>query len=220
MSINVIDHLDKLTLENVAKFKEGRALPTIDQLSLKFLQSHYENHILPYTFIYKCPNSMSIEFSVEKENFCHLILGTIPKGTSKAYQYKGLPGYEAIKNNTVTFNNLPSQPKEFKKNVKNKARGFIYLDILLDYPTPTIIYNKNIVESGKIPVGESNIDADFLLCKKIGKQNLHLFLKNKNVKKDNPITVPVSFLIQPASKSRYLNNQKPLIVLGKHKFKR
>lgn len=220
MSIDVKNHLDKLTSENVIKFKEDRVLPTIDQLSLKFLQSYYENQILPYTFVYKCPNSMSIEFSVEKENFCHLILGTIPKGISKASQYKGLAGYEAINNNIVTLNNLPAQPKEFIKNVRKKARGFIYLDTLLDYPTPTIIYNKEIVESGKIPVGESNIDADFLLCKKIGNQNLHLFLKNRNVKKDNPITVPISFLIQPVSKSRYLNNQKPLIVLGKHKFKR
>lgn len=173
-----------LSIKELKEFQKNRTVPNNDQISLKLIQQYFEEYILPYKYTYSCDNSLTITFNIEKEQFCHLLYGS-PGKISKAKSYKGMEGYCKIANETITFNNLDHS---LKHKAKIRSKNFIFLETLLDKPK-IIQYNGNIVKKGNdIKIGESLIDASFLMNKDINDQQMHFFIKNISSKKIVPIT--------------------------------
>lgn len=190
-----------LTLTDIPILQAKHEMPSIDCISLKLLQDFFENEIMPYEYIYLCNNGLRIKFNIGKEDFCHLIYGTINKSLGNHRLYKGILGYDNIKNSAVNMGNLPSQIKSY---ARYRLKAFIFLPILLRGPG-IIYFNQKLVPKGSTGLKTTDIDADFLLYKQVGTIKAHLFLKNIYSKSGNENTSCISFFHD--ENDNYIRNQ-------------
>lgn len=166
----------------------------------------YNSELKPFRYIYKCMFGININFTIEPDQVCHLILGSVNKNIPNANEYKGIKGY-----NNIVSKKITKVPSQIKKEFNSKSKGFLYLPKLLENPT-AIFFNHEIVQKGNIKgLGSTDIEADFLLYKEFQNIKIHLFLKwspNKNK------LVPYSLIKN--SKDKYIVNQKSIKILDKH----
>ncbi|HAT4222251.1 hypothetical protein SV13_15920 [Clostridium perfringens] len=161
----------------------------------------YEREIRPYEFTYICEFGTTIKFTMEPDEVCHLIFGSLKnKQLPKKNLYKGIDGYNAIINGDVT-----QVPYVLKDAFKSKSVAFYNLPELLSSPI-AIYFNELLVQKGSIKGLHSEIDGDFLLYKEIEKKNIHFFLKY--IEKKNRRLVPYSTFHN--KKNDYILNQKKI----------
>lgn len=193
---NIKEQKPNFTLDRVKELLAMKDMPEISEVSLQVLQTYYENEILPYKYRYECNNGLTLDFFVEKSEFCHLLLGSVDKLVSDPNTYKGVKGYDNIKNNVVTIDNLPSKIKD---SARYRIKSFIFLPLLLK--NPQIIYFNKHISNTQIP-------ADFLLYKTFEKIKMHFFLKTINNKTGH--LACLSFFHNEGDK--YISNQIKLKV--------
>lgn len=188
------------------KVKEQTELELLDVIN------YYESKIKPYKYIYRFKNNLTLEFQIEEDQICHLLIGTLPKGMANKCKYKGQEGYKNIKSGILKLSNLP--PQIDKRKVKNRCRAFLKLDKILQNPK-AIIYNPNIIKKGSsIKLGKSVLQAEYLFYKIIDEKIVHVFLRNDN-KSEN--IVVVSLFEQAKTKDEYITDQVNLEVVTKEK---
>ncbi|MEF9992743.1 MAG: hypothetical protein RR676_12990 [Acinetobacter sp.] len=171
----------------------------------------YKSDIEPFRYFYKCMFGIQIDFSIDPDQVCHLIFGSVAKlNIPNASEYKGNLGYNNISNKKIT-----KVPRGLKENYETKRKAFFLLPKLLKKPD-VIFFNDKIVESGNIKgLQTTRIDGDFLLYKQIDKINVHLFLKWSYEKKT---LVPYSLINN--KKDNYILNQKKLKVVEQNIYKK
>lgn len=174
--------------------------------------NYYEENIKPYKYTYECNNNLKITFYIDESDICHLITGTIPKGTPNASKYRGIEGYNKIKSGEITITNLPHNIK--KSKVKNRCNSFLNLENMLANPK-AIYYNPKIVKKGdSIKLKDSDLKADFLLYKLKNNDIIHLFLRNEHKR-----VIPVSIFSQGKNKDEYITDQIEIKILNVIKTK-
>ncbi len=100
--------------------------PKINSISLKILQEYYEaylhNSIFEYQLQYTDGTYKNIQLFFNKENFCHLLgIESIAKYKVEhkiLNDYRGLRGWNNIKNNAIDFAHLKSLNKRKFKDMK------------------------------------------------------------------------------------------------------
>lgn len=192
-----------------------------EQIKLVDIQNYYKSNIYPYTYEISSYNSLKLEFNIQPDNLCHLLFGTVNKGMAKNYKiYKGLPGYQNIENELITFDNLPPT---ILKYANGRMYDFIEIHRLLTNPKGVIFFNKNVDCSNSKILNRlnikkcSDIEADFMIYKNINaKKYIHLFLRNVKTSKGNVILTPVNFLSIPINENNngrhFIDNQKELVI--------
>ncbi|MCY6485888.1 hypothetical protein OW763_16375 [Clostridium aestuarii] len=167
----------------------------------------YNREIKPFRYIYNCMFGININFTIEPEEVCHLIFGSVKnKNIPNAKSYKGILGF-----NNISTKQITRPPYQIRKEFNIKSDAFLYLPKLLNDPT-AIFFNHEIVDKGKVPgFLTTSIDADFLLYKNIDNKCIHLFLKWS---KEKNKLVPYSLLRN--NKDNYISKQKHIKILDKH----
>ena len=109
-------------------------LPAMTDISLQLLQEFYEEYLCSNTYVYELSDGLKIILNFYPENFCHLLglQHIVPAHLKK--NYRALPGYQGIKDGTITFNHLKSINKPRFKSMKDKFRYFPYIYQLLQNP--------------------------------------------------------------------------------------
>lgn len=148
--------------------------PKINDISLKLLLEFYEEYLVPNTFLYviKPSDNLSVESVIElsfpPENFCHLVgIETIVKRNVprwKLSEYKGLKGWDNIKNDSMTFTSLKNINKSMFNSVKAKFVFFYLLPKILNSPK-CIRFNK---------IDESNIECSIIFYNNNNVAYIHL----------------------------------------------
>lgn len=198
--------------------------------TLKDILEYYKANVLPYKYEICSFNSLKLEFEIDTKRICHLLFGSVSDGMATNIKlYKGERGYNNIDNGSVRFDNLPKPISDYANNrmydfcdihklLKNDPQGvkgvfFLNKSVDLDNKDKNKFLRKllNITK-------HSNIEADFMIYKKINNQKyMHLFLRNegKNL-------IPVSFFCVPIKPDNpgdhFIEKQKEFKVLNIHKF--
>lgn len=160
----------------------------------------YDNNIKDFEYNFTCRYNMELKFSINPDNLCHLIFGSMGTNIPNAKEYKGIKGYENIKSGKIR-----TVPIQIRKDSHKKIQAFKYLPELLKKPK-IFYFNKDIVDIGNIKgLKTTQIDAEFMLFKEIDSLKIHFFLKW--VEKENKL-VPYSLLHN--RKSNYIANQKEI----------
>jgi hypothetical protein len=145
----------------------------IRQLSLKLLLEYYEQKLSPYIYQYEVPGKPTIELTFPKAQFCHLlaiekIMTANKQMRRNSKNYRGILGYENIKNNIITFEIFRNKPYRgtFFRN-KNK---FTYFHLL-----PKVIENPILIDFDSSKVDPSTkISADLVFYNVVSGDYLHL----------------------------------------------
>lgn len=199
------------------------------ETTLLDILNYYKANVLPYKYEVCSRNSLKLEFEIDKKSICHLLLGTVSDGmASNIKLYKGERGYNGIEDGSVTFKNLP---KPILKYANNRMYDFLEIDSLLKNDAIGVngIFflneNVNLQKNEKNDILKrlnilkpSNIDADFMIYKKINNQKyMQLFLKNQGSR-----LIPVSFFCVPITPKNpglhFIERQKAFKVFHLHKI--
>lgn len=123
--------------------------PNLGKISLKLLQDYNETYLKPYSFTYYLNDGKVIELVFEDHRFCHLLgIETIAKakfGENRHWltkPYRGLNGYQGIKNGTITFKSLKQLSRKFS-SIKDKLIFFYLIPHIIESPEILIEYNYN-----------------------------------------------------------------------------
>jgi hypothetical protein len=168
----------------------------INEISLKLLLDYYEFHLTPYIFKFEVEQMPTIELTFPPAQFCHLlgiekIMAAGRKHFKDAKEYKGLLGYEKIKNGTLTLETLKKQPhKEFFGKNKRKFTHFHLIPDLLESPE-LIKFDRSKVNP------PTEIEADIVFYNQITNYYLHLGVVKTNEKGNR--FVPKSFFVHSKS---------------------
>lgn len=186
-------------------------------LSLIEIINHYDTVLSPFNYIIKSQNNLTLEFDIKPSEVCHLLFGTINKGLPMRQNYKGLNGYNKIKDETVTWDNLPHS---VKKHSNIRTEYFDKFHKLLDKPSSGIFYNSKIVQNiHALKLKTTDIQGDFLIYKVIDNCILHLILENVSTNGTYRLT-PKCFFVRKLANSNadvFLQNQKEFPILSSTK---
>lgn len=121
--------------------------PNITVISLKLLQDYYETYLKPFKYTYHLGNGQIVELIFEEHRLCHLLgLETIAIGrfgkqnTRRTKPYRGMVGYQKIKDGTHTFSTLKGLSKKMYNSVKDKFIFFYLIPHIIESPEIVIDY--------------------------------------------------------------------------------
>lgn len=181
---------------------------------LQQVLEYYERNIEPYKYIFHCELGLTLEFTIEKNQLCHLLFGTIEKSISNRRNFYGETGYNAIKKGTIK--KISDLPYKNRSHARNRIKYFYQIDKLLKNPK-VIHYNQNIVRKGNdIKIGKSIIKANYLCTKILTEEKdfiIHLFLKISGKRLE-----PVSYFAQ--KDDSYIKDQLKIKVIKVEKVEK
>ncbi|MFC8983836.1 PBECR4 domain-containing protein, partial [Streptomyces sp. NPDC057131] len=120
--------------------------PNLGKISLELLQEYFEKYLKPYQFTYHLDNGKIIELIFEDHRFCHLLgIETVAKskfGKQRHWltkPYRGLNGYQGIKDKKITFKSLKQLSGMFS-SIKDKLIFFYLVPHMIESPEIFIDY--------------------------------------------------------------------------------
>lgn len=171
--------------------------PKINSISLELLREFYKVFLSPniYKFTFTSDNKIhEIELRFPIENFCHLVgLETIVRKNvpySQLKQYKGLLGWENIKNEQITFKTLKNINKGRFNNGKSKMVFFYFLPQLLGSGC-LLSFDQNKVDS------TTRVECRLLFYDVFQNAYVHLGIEKKG---ENNFYIPRTFLVEKVTK--------------------
>lgn len=184
------------------------------------LVNYYDSVLSPYRYILTSHNGLTLDFDIKPNEMCHLVFGTIDDKLPKKENYKGLKGYQKLKDGTVTWNNLPHA---VKKHSNIRTEYFDQLHKVIEKPTGAIFYNSQIVPNPHaLKLKSTDIQGDYLIYKKTESCILHLILAN--IRGGSTIRlIPTCFFVRKLENSNadiFLQKQKEFQVLSSKKLKK
>jgi hypothetical protein len=155
--------------------------PQQKDIDLQTILSFYEQYLCQQRFIYELedPDHSLVQIRFEPDQFCHLVgIHYILKGK----QFSGQPGFDLIKNGTVTFEYLQNTNKAWFKSKRNRMLYFPFVYPLLQRPT-VIQFDEH--------KAETSMDAELVLYNQQDKAYLHLGVSKYS--DPDPHYFPMSF---------------------------
>ena len=135
--------------------------PKINDISLSLLQDYYEAFLSPFIYVYTIDdgvNTKQIEVDFKPDYLCHLLaIEKIYKKTvaqRDLVNYRGILGWDNIRNSTIDFSTLIAANKREFKNSKDKYVYFYTLPLLFDKPSAVLFGNKQYINT--------NVDCEML----------------------------------------------------------
>lgn len=176
--------------------------PNQSNVSLQTIQIFYEEHLCNRLFVFQTDSKdhPTIKIRFEEDNLCHLlgfqyILRPLKDGT----KYTGQPGYNLIKDGTVTFEYIKSTNNKRFKGQQDRMLYFPFVYQIVSNPT-AITFNKP----------EIQLDVEIIFYNQVHNVYLHLGL-GKQV--DTDYYYPKSFF--PRKKDDYISNQTLVNMISK-----
>lgn len=192
--------------------------PKIDEINLKILLEYWTYYLQPFEMQYLLDDEDSslISLRFPSDRFAHLLgVETIAKKGRVKYsdlkQYRGQRAYDAILDETLTFESLKSLNKPAFKSVKDKYLYFYQIPYLVEEATEIINFSKTLdsliqcelliyngmhgvyVHLGleKEASGQFYIPRTFLIERNLGKKYIDATIddKNKQIKKITKVTL-------------------------------
>ncbi|WP_162932899.1 PBECR4 domain-containing protein [Brevibacillus laterosporus] len=185
----------------------------ISEISLELLLNYYEFSLTPYIFKYEVEGMPTIELTFPPAQFCHLlaiekIMTANRKNFKNAREYRGLLGYEKIKNCSITLETLKKPPynEQFGRN-KRKFTNFHLIPNLLEQP-------ELIKFDGSKVNPSTEIRADIVFYNQITNYYLHLGIIK--TKEEGNKFVAKSFFVHSKSGTsdgnKFIVNQEKIII--------
>ncbi|MDD3205543.1 MAG: PBECR4 domain-containing protein [Lachnospiraceae bacterium] len=134
------------------ELKELTEKPRINDVSLETLRQYYEYYLNPFIYHYNVTyadgTTKDLELRFDHDNFCHLLgIESIVKksvASSDLKDYKGLRGWENIRNGSIDIAALKKINKKQFMNVKAKYVYFYLIPNLITTPL-AVNYDKSKV---------------------------------------------------------------------------
>lgn len=197
------------------ELKELTEKPRINDVSLESLRQYYEYYlnlfIYRYNVTYADGNTKDLELRFDYENFCHLLgIESIVKksvSSSNLRDYKGLRGWENIKNGSLDIATLKKINKKQFMNVKAKYVYFYLIPNLLTNPL-AVNYDKSKV----IPY--TSIESELIFYSHVENDTaiIHLGVECKT---GASYRIPRTFFVEKVSSDLadiYVKNQEKIEV--------
>lgn len=197
------------------ELKELTEKPRINDVSLESLRQYYEYYLNPFIYRYNVTyadgNTKDLELRFDYENFCHLIgIESIVKksvSSSNLRDYKGLRGWENIKNGSLDIATLKKINKKQFMNVKAKYVYFYLIPNLLTNPL-AVNYDKSKV----IPY--TSIESELIFYSQVENDTaiIHLGVECKT---GASYRIPRTFFVEKVSSDLadiYVKNQEKIEV--------
>lgn len=172
--------------------------PSINKITLELLRQYYDKYLRPNTYKFLISNDNELNEIVLKfseRNFCHLlgiestVKGNVPYRTLS--EYKGINGWNNIKDELLTFASLKGiNKKKFNSN-KSKMVFFYLIPRLLEN-AKVIDFNKELVD------GDTRIECDLLFYDELQNSYVHLGIE---LDFELGFYVPRTFLIKKVTES-------------------
>lgn len=189
--------------------------PRINNISLDLLREYYEMFLYPFEYHYSIRDNKEqyeIKLRFDKENLSHLLgLESIVKNNlnrKEIKKYKGVQGWDNIKNGDITINSLKSINKKRFKDGKNKLVFFYLLPRLIESPKAIYFDNSKVNPQTKI-------QSKILFFNDYDRSILHLGIEPND---ENTYYVPRTFFIERItdtnSGTKYIKDQQ-MIELNK-----
>lgn len=188
-------------------------IPKINDISLLLLAEYYEMYLIPYTYIISCeindePTTIHLKF--EESNFCHLlgIESTVVNHVNRRDidNFKGLKGWNNIKNNQLTISKIKQLNKKGFNNNKTRYVCFFLLPLVLDNPI-MVDFDSNKVQP------KTNIDCNLLLFNDYHNKKIHLGISYNN---SQTYFIPKTFLVETLSSNndgkKFINGQDKVVI--------
>ncbi|CAH1199034.1 hypothetical protein PAECIP111893_01213 [Paenibacillus plantiphilus] len=200
--------------------------PLISDIEFLLIQDVYDQVLMPYSYDYLLPNGKRIQLFFEKHRFCHLIglesavKGLFPKNRLSSpaalaarSRYKGISGWEGIKNGTIEINSFRAYVgKNHFNGCKDKLLFFYNLPKLLLSSTAMIRY---------VPIPTSAIQCELILFDAYDNSWVHIGLDKET---DGETYYPRSFFIERITTShpvsKYVDGQHALPISYRQRFAR
>ena len=195
------------------ELKELTEKPRINDVSLESLRQYYEYYlnlfIYRYNVTYADGNTKDLELRFDYENFCHLLgIESIVKksvSSSNLRDYKGLRGWENIKNGSLDIATLKKINKKQFMNVKAKYVYFYLIPNLLTNPL-AVNYDKSKV----IPY--TSIESELIFYSQVENDTaiIHLGVECKT---GASYRIPRTFFVEKVSSDLadiYVKNQEKI----------
>lgn len=187
--------------------------PSINKITLELLRQYYDRYLIPNTYKFLINmndelNEIILKFS--EENFCHLlgiestVKGNVPYRTLG--NYKGINGWNNIKDESLTFDLLKGINK--KKFNDNKSK------LVFFYLIPRLLENAKVVDFNKELVdGDTRIECDLLFFDELQNAYVHLGIE---LDLELGFYVPRTFLIKKVTKNnkgtKFISNQIEVLI--------
>ncbi|MDD3239582.1 MAG: PBECR4 domain-containing protein [Lachnospira sp.] len=197
------------------ELKELTEKPRINDVSLESLRQYYEYYLNPFIYRYNVTyadwNTKDLELRFDYENFCHLLgIESIVKksvSSSNLRDYKGLRGWENIKNGSLDIATLKKINKKQFMNVKAKYVYFYLIPNLLTNPL-AVNYDKSKV----IPY--TSIESELIFYSQVENDTaiIHLGVECKT---GASYRIPRTFFVEKVSSDLadiYVKNQEKIEV--------
>ena len=197
------------------ELKELTEKPRINDVSLESLRQYYEYYLNPFIYRYNVTyadgNTKDLELRFDYENFCHLLgIESIVKksvSSSNLRDYKGLRGWENIKNGSLDIATLKKINKKQFMNVKAKCVYFYLIPNLLTNPL-AVNYDKSKV----IPY--TSIESELIFYSQVENDTaiIHLGVECKT---GASYRIPRTFFVEKVSSDLadiYVKNQEKIEV--------
>ena len=197
------------------ELKELTEKPRINDVSLESLCQYYEYYLNPFIYRYNVTyadgNTKDLELRFDYENFCHLLgIESIVKksvSSSNLRDYKGLRGWENIKNGSLDIATLKKINKKQFMNVKAKYVYFYLIPNLLTNPL-AVNYDKSKV----IPY--TSIESELIFYSHVENDTaiIHLGVECKT---GASYRIPRTFFVEKVSSDLadiYVKNQEKIEV--------
>lgn len=187
--------------------------PRINDITLQTLQEFYEIYLHPFIYTYRIRYLSGAEKTIcirfDKSNFCHLLgIESIAKGFVKFKErkkYRGLEGWNNIKNGTIDIKHLKALNKKKFNSVKAKYVYFHYIPDLMEQPL-AVNYDRSKV------IPPTNIDCEILFYNQRENAIVHLGLDKSE---HEGYYVPRTFFIEKLNDTNavdiYIEGQERII---------
>lgn len=215
ISIRVIFHPERGYIYSPYELKNLREKPRINDLSLETLRQYYEYYLNPFIYHYNITytdgSQKNLELRFDQENFCHLLgIESIAKKSiafSNLKNYKGLHGWNNIKNGSLDISTLKKLNKRQFMNVKAKYVYFYLIPNLITSPL-AVNYQKSNVSPPTL------IESEILFYSPVENDTaiIHLGIQQKS---GSSYRIPRTFFVEKVSSDAadiYVKNQEKILV--------
>ena len=193
---------------NCIQLKSCITNPRINEISLELLREYYEKFLYPFEYHYTikyAAGEYTIELRFDMENLSHLLgLESIVKYNLNRHdikKYKGIHGWENIKNGIITIDTLKGINKKRFKSKKDKMVFFYLIPNLITSPKAIYFDNSKVNPP-------TNIKCEIIFFNNYDKSVLHLGIEPNS---ENTYYIPRTFLIERITKQnggeKYIENQ-------------
>ena len=197
------------------ELKELTEKPRINDVSLETLRQYYEYYLNPFIYHYNVTyadgTTKDLELRFDHDNFCHLLgIESIVKksvASSDLKDYKGLRGWENIRNGSIDIAALKKINKKQFMNVKAKYVYFYLIPNLITTPL-AVNYDKSKVTPPTM------IESELLFYSQVENDTaiIHLGLEQKT---GASYRIPRTFFVEKVTSDIadiYVKNQEKIEV--------